>query len=193
MFKIYIIYAHPNHTGHHGFFLKTILEILHRNDHPYELLDLYAINYDPVLKVDEILNPKDRTVSPENLDFQKKITECQRFLFIYPTWWGSMPAILKGWFDRVFINRFGFAYNKLGMPVGKLKGKKAAVFTASGSPRLYSLLTRERALKSVTHDILRFCGLKTRGFRLGSARNKNGDGEKEMTAAAEKVYRYLAS
>ena len=191
MSKIYIIYAHPNHYGHHGYFLKAITAILDREKCDYELLDLYKINYDPVLKEEELYSAGKRSVSQQNQEFQAKIIASDRLLFIYPTWWGGMPAILKGWVDRVFVSRFGFIY-KLGIPIGQLKGKRAAVFSASGAPRLYSqLITGERALKSLTHDVLRFCGLKTRSFRLGLARNKSGDGEREMDKIAKKVYQYL--
>lgn len=193
MAKIFIIYAHPNHTGHHGYFLKAITKILTQKKCSYELLDLYKINYDPVLKAEELYSAGQKNVSQQNLEFQAKIIEASHLLFIYPTWWGGMPAILKGWVDRVFVSQFGFIY-KLGIPIGQLKGKKAAVFTASGAPRLYYLLaTRERALLSLTHDVLRFCGLKTRGFRLGSARNKSGDSEQKMDAIAEKVSKYLTT
>jgi len=193
MNKFYIVYAHPNHQGHHACFLKAILKRLDETNENYEVLDLYAINYDPVLKSDELYSSGQKTVNEQNIGFQKKIKESNRLLFIYPTWWGGMPAILKGWIDRVFVGGFGFVY-KLGIPIGQLKGKKAAVFSASGSPELYSLLiTREQAVRTMTHDVLRFCGLEAKSFRLGSAKILNKDSELKIDNIANKVYQYLTS
>lgn len=188
-----IIYAHPDHAGHHSYFLDQAKAQLDSLKLPYEVIDLYSIGYDPVLKPDELYSAGRRAVSEQNLAFQRQIRAADRLLFIFPTWWDNMPAILKGWLDRVFVSRFGFIYYH-GIPVGQLKGKKAAAFTASGSPRWYSLLwTHERALRALTHDVLRFCGMKTRGFRLGSTRNLDDRGRRDIERIAKRAIRYLTT
>lgn len=191
MSKILIIFAHPNHDGHHGYFLKQCLKLIEEKGCEYELIDLYAIGYDPVLKPQELYSAGKKEVSEQNQDFQKKIKDANRLLFIYPTWWSNMPAILKGWLDRVFVSGFGFIY-KSGIPIGQLKGKKAAVFTASGSPRIYSFFwTKERSLKILTHDILHFCGIKTKSFRFGSARQLNEQTQNGLKKIARRAISYL--
>lgn len=192
MLKLLIIYAHPSHTGFHGYFLEQIEDILKsRRDVVYEMLDLYALNYDPLLKDSELYSAGRRAVSPENLIFQEKIKAADRLLFIYPTWWQNMPAILKGFTDRVFTSGFSFFY-KAGLPIGLLKGKKAAVFSATGGPRLYTkLFTRNQSLSVLTKDILSFAGIRTKGFSLGSARDLDDKKKENVRLIAAKVSRYL--
>lgn len=192
--KILIIYAHPsNQDGNHAHFLKIISERLKNKKIPYELIDLYAINYDPVLKNEELYSSGRKIVTPENQEFQDKIQNNDRILFIYPTWWSNVPAILKGWLDRVFVGGFGFTY-KFGAPIGLLKGKKAAIFSASGAPRWYSLFINfDRSMRILSHDVLRFCGIKTKNFSLGSSRRLNDQVKHKLDKIADQVLKYLLS
>ena len=190
--KLLIIYAHPSHDGCHAYFLEQIIARLKARDFSdYELWDLYALKYNPVLDDSELYSAGRQAVSPENLNFQAKIKTAERLLFIYPTWWQNMPAILKGFMDRVFISGFAFIY-KSGLPVGLLKGKKAAAFTATGGPRLYtSIFKRDQSLRVLTKDILNFAGIETKGFCLGSARKLTDAGKARLQTMSDKVLDYL--
>jgi NAD(P)H dehydrogenase (quinone) len=164
-----LVYAHPNHKGHCGCFLQEIKKELERRKEPYEVLDLYAIGYDPVLKADEHYSSGSCSVAPQNKEFQAKIGNAKRLVFVFPVWWQSMPAILKGFIDRVLVA--GFAFRYVGkVPKGLLQGRKAAVFTSSGAPRFFTkMLYGDRALKGMVGDTLGFCGIATRGFSVGGA------------------------
>lgn len=192
MLKALIIYAHPSRTGFHGCFLEKIEEKLKaRPETAYEVLDLYALKYDPVLQDAELYSAGRRAVSPENLAFQTKVKEADRLLFVYPTWWQNMPAILKGFMDRVFTSGFAFVY-KAGIPIGLLKNKKAAAFTATGGPRIYTrLFIRDQSLHVLTKDILSFVGIPTRGFGLGSAKKMGETDRKRIDDVASRVIKYL--
>jgi NAD(P)H dehydrogenase (quinone) len=190
MSKYLIIYAHPNHEGHCGYLLSRIQEKLEKNKADWEIIDLYALNYDPVLKDSELYSAGRREVSPENLGFQEKIKAADRLLFIYPTWWQNMPAILKGFLDRVFSSRFGFVY-KNGLPVGLLKDKKAAAFTTSGGPSLYThFITGSSSLRVLLKHTLGFCGIQTKGFLLGRAQKLENNKER-LDNMADKIMKYL--
>ena len=192
MFKMLIIYAHPGHDGSHAYFLEQIKEILKdKQQANYEVIDLYAINYNPVLQYSELYSAGRREVSPENLAFQEKIKAADCLLFIYPTWWQNMPAILKGFMDRVFVSGFAFVY-KLGVPIGLLKNKKAAVFSATGGPRLYSrFFVKDQSVSVLTKDILAFAGIKARGFSVGSSSKLTEVNKPRLRKIAEKTLRYL--
>lgn len=190
MSKYLIVYAHPNHEGHCGYLLKRVLEKLEQNKADREIIDLYAGGYDPILKDGELYSAGHREVSPENLTFQEKIKAADRLLFIYPTWWQNMPAILKGFLDRVFTGGFGFVY-KNGLPLGLLKGKKAAAFTSSGGPLLYTrFLTGSSSLKVLLRHTLGFCGMETKGFLIGGARKLESN-QKKLDSIADKIIKYL--
>lgn len=92
---ILIIYAHPNHDSFNGAILKTIRENI-SSDHQVKLLDLYAENFDPVLRFDKEKKRRDLDKDPETASYRKDITWADKLIFIYPIWWSGMPAILKG-------------------------------------------------------------------------------------------------
>ncbi|MFA5886563.1 MAG: NAD(P)H-dependent oxidoreductase [Patescibacteria group bacterium] len=191
MIKFLIIYAHPSHVGHHGYLLEQLQTKLKTKNIEATLIDLYAINYEPILKDSELYSSGRRAVSEENLEFQKQIKEANCLVFIYPTWWQNMPAILKGFIDRVFTAEFAFVY-KNGLPVGLLKGKKAAIFTAAGGPRWYSLfLTNNSAVSILTKYVLNFCALKTKGFYFGSAKLLDEMAKNKLQKIADKMIAYL--
>jgi len=191
MLNILIIYAHPNHEGFHAYFLEKITEILNKKNLNYEILDLYSSNYQPVLKNNELYAAGRREIAPETADYQAKIKAANSLLFIYPTWWQNMPAILKGFLDKTFVS--GFAYRYEGrLPVGLLKGKKAAAFTATGQPRWFNfLIKRDRSLKVLLNDVLSFSGIKTKGFSLGDSRALTEERKIALDKKADKVVKYL--
>jgi NAD(P)H dehydrogenase (quinone) len=145
--KVLIIYAHPESTikGFSYFFLEESKKNLSQNNIDFEVLDLYKINYDPVLKLDELYTEGNKSVSEQNKKIQQKIKEAGGLIFIYPVWWGGMPAILKGFIDRVFTPGFAFEYKKEKIlnfiPDKLLNDKKIVTFTNYGGPKfLYKFL-----------------------------------------------------
>ena len=156
-----IIYAHPNTGGHCAEILKNVKKILNRKKIGFKVYDLYSMRYDPVLHETEHYTVGRRKVSKENRLFQKMITESDTMIFIYPIWWGHMPAILKGFFDRVFTSGFAFRYEH-GRPIGLLNGKKAIIFTTSGGPKLFYTLTFNLPKRMICTFILKFCGIRSR-------------------------------
>lgn len=91
-----------------------------------------------------------------------------------------MPAILKGFYDRVFLSGFAFSYNN-GRPKGLLKNKKALVFTTSGGPSIYQcLINGQRSLEVTAKDVLKFCGFKVKSYLFGSCMNINDNKKQEI-------------
>lgn len=138
----------------------------------------------------ELYSAGQKEVSEQNLDFQRKIKAADRLLFIYPTWWQNMPAILKGFIDRVFTGGFGFVYIK-GIPIGQLKNKKAAAFTSSGGPAIYTrFFTNSSSLRVLLKHVLGFCGMQTKGFLLGNARDLEKN-KARLNLMADKILTFL--
>lgn len=171
-----IIYAHPKTKGHNPLILKEVTARLKEAKEPYRLVDLYALDYDPLLSEKEHYTSGGRDISEQNKAFQEKIASAKRLILIFPLWWGGPPAILKGFFDRVLTNHFAYRYKPLPFPIlglrarpqGLLKGKKAAVFITVGSPRwIHTLYTRNSLQFSLRYNILGFCGIRTRSFTMG--------------------------
>lgn len=189
--KTLIVYGHPNHLGHHGYFLEQLLLILDNKKVEYQVLDLYALKFDPVLKNEELSRQDDSLVSPEVKEYRQKVSEADKLIFIFPTWWQGAPAIVKGFFDRVFSAGFAFKYEN-GLPKGLLKGKRAAVFSATGGPRVINkFIIGDKGLKVTVGNTLRFCGMRAKGFSVGSARKLDDNKKRLILNQVTKMVSYL--
>ncbi len=166
-----IIYAHFSRTGHNGVILKEVENWLKQRGQAYEVLDLYGIGFDPVLGVRDISQADGTSSDVFVHSIQEKILKAKNLIFIYPTWWSNVPAILKGFYDRVLMAQFAFRYGSSGLPEGLLKGRRALVFTTSGGPAVYQKIFRgSRSIKVTTDDTLEFCGLRTQSVLIGNCR-----------------------
>ena len=191
IFIMLIIYAHPNKLGFSGYFLKSIQEKLEKEKIKYEILDLYAMSYDPVLKKEEHYTTGNHKISDQNKEIQEKIKEAKQLIFIYPIWWQNIPAILKGFLDRIFTPRFAFRYVN-NFPKGLLKNKKAVIFTHTAGPRIFTkLIAGDRGLKVLGKDTLSFCGIKTKGFILSGARKLDEDKKNKINKIIKKGLKFL--
>ena len=181
-----IIYAHPTKTGHCGYILEQVKKYLNAQKKSYEFLDLYTENYDPVLKKNEHYSSSNNYLTDDTIKYQTLLKKHQEIIVIYPTWWNSTPAILKGWFDRVLTRKFAFEY--IGhLPHGLLHGK-VVVITTTGGPAFYEkIFAKNRSLKTVTHDVFKFCGYRTKGYLFGSATELDDKNKKRIKKIVNKA------
>jgi NAD(P)H dehydrogenase (quinone) len=180
--KTLVVYAHPNipEESHASFTLKEMKAALDKAKIEHETVDLYAINYDPVLKSDEHYSSGKTNVSQQNREFQDKIKSADNMVFIYPVWWADSPAIMKGFLDRVFTR--GFAFDN--EPKGMLNGKKAAVMISTGGDdRLPGKLMKEY--------VLEWCGIETKVFQVMNAMRFDDAHRQEIQANVRKAVRFL--
>jgi NAD(P)H dehydrogenase (quinone) len=106
------------------------------------------------------------TIAPDIAAEIEKVRRADLLIVQFPVWWTAMPAILKGWFDRVFAQ--GFAVNVGTGEVyarGLLRGKKAMVVVTTGSPPELYLPggphgDLHELLRPLTHNLLEFCGFE---------------------------------
>ena len=188
-----IIYAHPATQGHNHYILDQVKKQLDSENRSYEILDLYSMKYDPVLHESEHYTAGNKKISALNKRIQKKFSENDHFIFIYPLWWDSMPAILKGFFDKVLTSPFAFTFKKSSMPEQHLRGKRAVTFVTHGGPKLfYSLFLRNRGTKVVTKDTLGFCGIRTKLFGTYTASHRvNARSQEKMAKTVRRGLRWL--
>lgn len=166
-----IIYAHPlKDDSHCGEILKAVTAKFPQAD----LIDLYEDQFNPVYTKDERLSMKTPVLSDEIKSYQDRISAADDIIIIYPIWWNSTPAILKGFFDRVLTYDFAFAYQKNGMPQPLLKGKNGYVIATSGAPDLFRrLLMKDMAQRVVVKNVLGYCGIKGKALAFGGASKLN--------------------
>ncbi|MGN7360661.1 NAD(P)H-dependent oxidoreductase [Paenibacillus sp. SAF-054] len=152
-----IIYAHPRKESFNHAILETAVQGLKQKGHDVIVRDLYAMKFQPVISSSEVLGGVGEDVEQE----QKHLMWADVITFIYPIWWTGLPAIMKGYIDRVFS--YGFAYRYVnGVQMGLLKGKKTVIINTQGkSHAQYAASGMDQALR-LTSDkgIFEYCGLE---------------------------------
>lgn len=128
--RICIVFAQVGKESFNHQILHTVTATCDRIGVDYTVRDLYQMNFNPVMSPTDLHKVEAHQVSGDIEEEQQVITEADTLIMIYPVWWWSQPAILKGYIDRVFTHHFAFRYEENG-PVGLLTNKKAIVFTTT--------------------------------------------------------------
>jgi NAD(P)H dehydrogenase (quinone) len=156
-----VVFAHPNPKSFGKGILDTVVKASEEKGAAVKVRDLYELGFDPILKPSDFVAFKEGKV-PEDIAAEQEIIRWADVItFIYPVWWTSLPAILKGYVDRVFS--YGFAYEYIdGAPNGLLKGKKALLFSTTGTPdELYAANGMHASMKQTTDQgIFNFSGME---------------------------------
>ncbi|APX31578.1 NADPH:quinone reductase [Brachybacterium sp. P6-10-X1] len=146
--------AHPEPRSLNGALRRDGIGHLRRQGHRVIESDLYAMGWDPVLRArdglpaphdDERFRVSEDTrrayledaQDPEVSAEQDKIRRADALVLQFPLWWYGMPAVMKGWFDRVFVSGFAFGTDpvngrRLRFEQGPFRGKRALVATTLG-------------------------------------------------------------
>lgn len=159
--KNLIVYAHPNSGSLNHFFKQTVLESLQDSGEEIALRDLNEINFNPVLSLEDMIGQRMGKVADDVQTEQDFITWADRIIFIYPIWWTGMPAIMKGYIDRVFSYGFAYRYDQ-GVQKGLLTGKKTIIINSHGKSNAeYEAMGMDKAL-ALTSDtgIFTYSGLE---------------------------------
>lgn len=147
--NVLIVYAHPEAKSFNGAMKDLAVETLTRAGHDVVVSDLYAMGFNPVAGPGDISGerndpdffslPREQTAAYEigalSADINAEIEKVKRadfVLFQFPVWWFGMPAILKGWADRVFARGFAYLPGRK-YDTGMFKGKLAMVAATTGT------------------------------------------------------------
>ncbi|WP_344342997.1 NAD(P)H-dependent oxidoreductase [Agrococcus versicolor] len=102
----------------------------------------------------------DQPIEPDVADALRAIRDAEHVVVVTPVWWGSVPALLKGFLDRVLVSGEAFRYTERGMPVGLLAGRTGRLVVTSDSPRWYLPLVGDTTVRQLRTTTLRFCGIR---------------------------------
>lgn len=157
--KILIIDAHPSEKSFCSSLAESYFEGAKSSNYPAELLKLRDLRFDLSLHqgYQEI-----QDLEEDLIKAQKMIKDCQHLVIVYPLWWGTMPALLKGFLDRAWLPGFAFKYHDNNPFWDRLlSGRSARMIVTSDSPSLYNLLTNFNApYRVMKNNVLKFCGFK---------------------------------
>lgn len=128
-----IIASHPEEQSFTMSVAKRYAEAVRAHGHEAVIRDLYRLNFDPVLKTEERMGTPAADVTKE----WDTIGKPDVIVLVYPVWFGTPPAILKGYIDRVFGAGRRIGLGGAGCPSEQLRGKRLVSFTSSGGSRAW--------------------------------------------------------
>ncbi len=121
-------------------------------------------------------------LEPDLLKMWELITNANHLVFVYPNWWGTYPALLKGFIDRLFLPGFAFELRKYWpLPKRLLKGRSARLIATSDNPNWYYALKHRRpGHNSMKRSILGLCGVKPIRITTLAGVTKSTDAQRKL-------------
>ncbi len=167
--KYLIVYAHPNPKSFCAGIKERVESTIKSKGDEAVVRDLYAMNFNPVLSGADLLSFKNGGLAEDIKTEQDNIKAADIIVFIYPVWWTGLPAIMKGYVDRVISYGFAYRYNESGVE-GLLADKKVVLFSTNGTPQdVYEKSGMFDSLNQTSDDgIFRFCGIQVLGHHYFS-------------------------
>jgi NAD(P)H dehydrogenase (quinone) len=153
--------------------------------------DLYQLNFNPVLSLKDMEGQRKGQVVNDVKHEQNFITWADYITFLYPIWWTGMPAIMKGYIDRVMSYGFAYRYDQ-GVQKGLLTGKQAVIINTHGKSNAeYKVIGMDQAL-SLTSDkgVYTYCGFSiNQHFFFDSADRPSPENVREWTNQIISAYK----
>ena len=159
--KVLIIYAHPYEKSFNHSILKIVENSIKQNDAEFDVINLYADGFNPAYTQQELALFREGKTTDQLIEkYQNQIKEAQKLVFVFPIWWNDMPAIVKGFIDKVMKKNFAYKYQK-GRMFGLLTNiKDALILTTSSSPTIYLNVVAGTGINKYFKTTLKQIGIK---------------------------------
>ena len=195
--KTLVVYAHPVEGSFNSCVRDVVVECLLQQNHEVRLRDLYAENFDPFLSANErALHHTPPSTRPELARDVEDLRWCEAIVFVYPTWWSGLPAMLKGWIDRTWMNEVAWV-----LPAGantirpRLANiRRLVAVTTHGSSKFVNALQGEPGKRIISRSIRVMCNkfCRARWIALYGLDNSTpADREKHLATIGQRVARAL--
>ena len=130
-----VIFSHPWDGSFNRAILDQVMKKLDETKEKYTVIDLNKDGFNPVMTEKELsLYSQGKSIDPLVLKYQEILKNTDELILIFPVWWMSMPAILKGFFDKVMLRGFAYESGKYGIK-GLLPIKSAKMITTAEAPK----------------------------------------------------------
>jgi len=150
--KCLVVITHPLKESLCYSLGQHVIEKLNQRGHEVEIEYLYESGFSPTLSQQERLSYYDERYDTSLVEpHVHNLTESQAIVLVYPTWWFSFPAVLKGWFDRVWGPGIAYDHANDYGPISPRLGNlsKVLVVTTLGAPWWVDRLVMRQPLKRV--------------------------------------------
>jgi NAD(P)H dehydrogenase (quinone) len=192
---IQVVHCHPLVESYNHALFRTIVETLKQDGHKVVATDLYREGFQPAMTEQERRTYMDMSYDKSAVaDYAKTLKEVEGVILCFPHWWFSMPAVLKGWVDRVWGPGVAFTYNAkdnhLSPDLGNIR--LFGVVTTYGSPWwVVRLFAGDAGRKVLMRGMKPMCAKGARSFYLAHY-NMDHSTERSRQAFLDKVRRTVA-
>ncbi|MEN0059752.1 MAG: NAD(P)H-dependent oxidoreductase [Bdellovibrio sp.] len=189
MKKILVINAHPNSQTLCGALAQHYIRGARDSGHDVKLLELSQLRFDPILHKGYL---EIQELEPDLVQAQKDILWAEHLVFVFPMWWGTVPALLKGFLDRAFLPGFAFKYHQNDPFWDKLlRGRSGRLIFTTDAPSLWNFfINRDPAINMMKRAVLEFCGVKPVGVtQFDSIKNRKPEELQKYLIKAEALGR----
>lgn len=181
--KVFVLLGHTDRDTFSGAIADTYERAARTAGHEVRRQNIGEMDFDPVLhhgyKTIQELEPDLHT-------FKDNIAWAEHIVIVYPTWWSSMPALLKGLFDRAWLPHSAFNFADHGLTwIKLLSGRTARVITSANTPPWLLRFMYGSPTATLELAILRFAGIRARSTIFGPT-------ERASQAAKERWLRRVA-
>ena len=133
--RVLLVHCHPRADSLSAAARDVAVAALTARGHEVESRDLYAEGFDPVLSAAERGVYNDETRNRHGIEDEvAQLQRAEALLLVYPTWWYGMPALLKGWFDRIWVPGVTFTFGDGAIQPALTNIRRIGVVTTYGSP-----------------------------------------------------------
>lgn len=187
MKKILIINGHPNSDSFNFGLVDAYKKGANSANAEIKEIVIKDLVFNPNLQFGY---QKRTELEPDLLDAWYKIKWADHLVWVHPVWWGGLPAITKGFIDRLFLPGFAFQYRENSVWWDKLlSGKTAHIITTLDQPSwYYRLVFRRPSVNQLKRSTLEFCGVKpVKVTYIGTIKNSELASKKKWLAQVEKL------
>ena len=168
--QVVVVLAHPNSDSFSHAIAHRACVGLRGAGHEVHVLDLCAQGFRAAMSLDDHVayHGDHPAIDPMVADHGALVLRAYALVFVYPTWWSSLPAILKGWLERVMVPGVAFVFNDKGkVRPGLTNVRRIVGISTYGSPRSYVRLINDNGRRTLTRALRLNTGLRTRTSWLG--------------------------
>ena len=152
---ILAVFAHPLRDSFTGALLDAFLAGLAETGHGAEVADLYRENFEPRFQPEDFAQFKGGAMPEAIRREQARVDRAEGIAFVFPVWWWSFPAMLKGWIDRVWNRGWAYDESRLQLECGLLIGVASSGSKTYDGPRGY----RAAMETQLVQGILDYCSV----------------------------------
>jgi NAD(P)H dehydrogenase (quinone) len=188
--KILAVLCHPIRQSSCGKLFDAFIEGASDAGHEVRIADLYAEGFQPALAPEDYAQFEGKPMPADVLAEQARVEWAEALVLVFPVWWWAMPAMLKGWIDRVFS--FGWAWNDADDPAATSLhlNKVLLIASAGSSERVYRKYGYDEAMRiQIDIGTLGYWGLKDARTHIfhGIGRNYEDGGPNEGSDFARRL------